>query len=86
MNEYLKAQSEMEDELKEKDVLLDDGNLIPIVENDLIGTSKPRVAVSDQPDKPQEAASPERVRVERPNGQRRVEKRIERQTVGAYAF
>lgn len=52
MNEYLKAQSEMEDELKEKDVLLDDGNLIPIVENELIGTSKPKVAVPDHPDKP----------------------------------
>lgn len=86
MNEYLKAQSEMEDELKEKDVLLDGGNLIPIVENELIGTSRPRVAVPDQPDKPQEATSPERSRVERPNGQRRVEKRIERRTVGAYAF
>lgn len=86
MNEYLKAQSEMEIELKEKDVLRDDGNLIPVVENDLIGTSRPRVAVSDQPDEPQEAASPERVRTERSNGQRRVEKRTQRRTVGAYAF
>lgn len=86
MNEYLKAQNEMENELKEKDVLGDDGNLIPIVENDLIGTSRPRVAVPDEPDEFQEAASPERVRIERSNGKGRVEKRTERRTVGAYMF
>lgn len=86
MNEYLKAQNEMENELKEKDVLGDDGNLIPIVENDLIGTSRPRVAVPNEPDEFQEAASPERVRIERSNGKGRVEKRTERRTVGAYMF
>lgn len=86
MNEYLKAQSEMENELKEKDVLRDDGNLIPIVENDLIGSSRPRVTIPDQPDEPEVAASPERVRTERSNGQGRVEKRIERRKVGAYMF
>ncbi|KAG6363009.1 hypothetical protein INS49_008104 [Diaporthe citri] len=89
MNQYLKAQSEMEIELKEKDVIRDDGNLIPTVKNDLIGTSRPRVAIPDKSDDPKLAARTERVDIECPKGQGRVEKRIERQVVSetaAYLF
>ncbi|KAI7787071.1 hypothetical protein LA080_001163 [Diaporthe eres] len=83
MNEYLKAQSEMEIELKEKDVIRDDGNLIPTVKNHLIGTSRSRVAIPDESDHPEVAArtETERVGIECPKGQGRVEKRIERQAV-----
>lgn len=91
MNEYLKAQSEMEIELKEKDVIRDDGNLIPTVKNHLIGTSRSRVAILDESDHPEVAArtETERVGIERPKGQGSVEKRIERQAVSkteAYLF
>lgn len=89
MNEYLKAQSEMEKELKEKDVIQDDGNLIPMVKNHLINTSRPRVAVSDESDDPEVAARTERVGTECPKGQGRVEKRLKRQAVSeaeAYLF
>ncbi|KAK7719562.1 hypothetical protein SLS64_001739 [Diaporthe eres] len=83
MNEYLKAQSDMEIELKEKDVIRDDGNLIPTVKNHLIGTSRPRVAVPGESDDPEVATRTERVGAECPKGQGRVEKRMERQTVKA---
>lgn len=89
MNEYLKAQSEMEVELKEKEVIRDDGNLIPTVKNDLIGTSRPRVAIPDKSDDPKVAARTERVETKGPKGQARVERRIERQAVSetaAYLF
>lgn len=89
MNEYLKAQSDMEIELKEKDVIRDDGNLIPTVKNHLVGTSRPRVAVPDESDDPEVATRTERVGAECPKGQGRVEKRMERQTVKetkAYLF
>lgn len=89
MNEYLKAQSEMENELVEKDMLWDGGSLIPTVENDLIDTSRHRVATLDESDDSVVAASPERVRTQRSNGRGRVEKRMERRTVkedAAYPF
>lgn len=90
MNEYLKTQSEMEVELKEKDVIRDDGNLIPTVKNNLIGTSRPRVAVPDESDDPEVATEvateTERVGTECPKGQGRVENRIERQAVSETAI
>lgn len=92
MNEYLKAQSEMENELKEKDVVRVDGSLVPNVKNDLIETPRPRVAIPDELHDP-EVAVRETARVGTPysnsNGHGRIERRIERQVVSqseAYPF
>lgn len=86
MNEYLKAQSEIESELKEKDLLQENGNPIPTVENDLIKTSRPRAAVPEEP-APEETVDievvvrTERVGTQRSNGQSRIERRTERKAV-----
>lgn len=90
MNEYLKAQDMMENKLREEDVIQADGNLIPTVTNDLIDTSRPRVAVPDESDEPEVVAREmERVSPTKVNGQGRGGKRIQRQAVGrntAYLF
>lgn len=78
MNEYLKAQGEMESELREKDVLWDGGDLIPTAENDLIEAPRPRAASPDESDDSEVSASPERVHTQCSDGQGRVEKRMER--------
>ena len=89
MNEYLKAQSEMENELVEKDVIQACGNLIPIVKNDLIGALQPSSAVLDESDEPPVAVSTERVDIEYSDRQGRVEKIVERRAESedkAYLF
>ncbi|KAJ0121705.1 hypothetical protein J7T55_008872 [Diaporthe amygdali] len=48
LKEYFKAQAEMESELKKKDMIQDDGSLIPNVENELIKTSRPALAVPNE--------------------------------------
>jgi hypothetical protein len=48
INEYLKVQGEMEDELREQEMLQDGGGLIPDIENNLLGPLKPRGAVSKE--------------------------------------
>lgn len=94
MNEYLNTQSEIENELKDKDVLQENGDPIPTVENDLIKTSRPRAAVPEKP-APEEtvdieaAIRTERVGTQRSNGQSRIERRTERKAVSkstAYQF
>lgn len=92
INEYLKAQSEIENELKDKDVLQENGDPIPTVENDLIKTSRPRAAVPEEP-APEETVDSEvgteRVGTQRSNGQSRIDRRTERKTVSkstAYRF
>lgn len=79
MNEYLKVQSEMENELKEKDVIQDDGGLIPNVESDLVGPLRSRVAVPDESGEFQEADSTEHANIRYPKGQGRVKKAVEGQ-------
>lgn len=78
MNEYLKAQSEMENELKAKGVIQVDDNLIPNVENDLVGTLRSRVAVPDEFGEPQVADSTERRNERYPKGHGHVKKAVER--------
>lgn len=78
IKEYLKAQSEMENELKEKGVVQVDGNLIPNDENDLVGTLRSRVAILDDFDEPQVADSTERGNMRYPKGHGHVKKAVER--------
>lgn len=47
MNEYLKIQSELEDELRKMGVIEYGGSLIPSVENDLVGKLRCKVTISD---------------------------------------
>lgn len=89
MNEYLKAQSEMEDELKEQDVIRDDGSLIPNVENNLVGPLRSRVAVPDESGESQEADSTENANIRYPKGHGSIKKPEERQAESetkAYQF
>lgn len=90
MNEYLKAQSEMENELKEKDVIRSDGSLVPNVKNDLIEILRPRASVPGELHDP-EVTARETKRADTPssNGHGRIERSIERQAVSqnaAYPF
>ncbi|KAI3400487.1 hypothetical protein diail_3108 [Diaporthe ilicicola] len=49
LKQYLRAQTEMEKELREKDLIQDDGKLIPDVKNDFIRTSRPaKMVVPDE--------------------------------------
>ncbi|KAL1868706.1 hypothetical protein Daus18300_005840 [Diaporthe australafricana] len=45
LKEYLRAQTEMENELKEQGVIQDNGSLIPTAKNVLVRTSRPRSTV-----------------------------------------
>lgn len=47
MSEYLKIQSELEDELREKCLIEHGGSLIPIVENDLVRKLRSKVTTPD---------------------------------------
>lgn len=78
MKEYLKVQSEMENELKEMGVIQVDGSLNPNVENDLVGTLRSRVAVPDEFGEPQVADSTERGNMRYPKGHGHVKKAVER--------
>ncbi|KAG8164753.1 hypothetical protein KVR01_005028 [Diaporthe batatas] len=52
MNEYFDFQCELEDELKEKGVIEQGGSLMPVVENDLVGTLRCKAIISEDPSEP----------------------------------
>lgn len=48
LKEYLRAQTEMENELKEQGVIQDNGSLIPNAQNVFIRTSRPNLTVVNE--------------------------------------